>query len=58
VPAGVGVQEAGLVLFGHLLGISGELALAVSMAKRVREVLCGLPPLISWQWLEGWRVRG
>jgi putative membrane protein len=58
VPAGVGVQEAGLVLFGHLLGISGELALAVSMAKRVREVLCGLPPLISWQWLEGRRVRG
>jgi len=57
VPAGVGVQEAGLVLFGHLLGISGELALAVSMAKRVREVLCGLPPLISWQWLEGRRVR-
>ena len=57
VPAGVGVQEAGLVLFGHLLGINGELALAVSMAKRLREVLCGLPPLISWQWLEGRRLR-
>jgi putative membrane protein len=56
VPAGVGVQEAGLVLFGHLLGISGELALAISMAKRMREVLCGLPALISWQWMEGRRV--
>jgi putative membrane protein len=57
VPAGLGVQEAGLVLFGHMLGISGELALAVSMAKRMREVLCGLPALISWQWLEGRRMQ-
>ena len=56
VPAGLGVQEAGLVLFGHALGISSELALAVSMAKRMREVLCGLPSLISWQWLEGRRI--
>lgn len=57
VPAGIGVQEAGLVLFGHALGISGELALAVSMAKRLREVLCGLPALISWQWSEGRQLR-
>jgi putative membrane protein len=57
IPAGIGVQEAGLVLFGHALGISGELALAVSMAKRLREVLCGLPPLLSWQWLESRRLQ-
>jgi putative membrane protein len=57
IPAGLGVQEAGLVLFGHALGISSELALAVSMAKRMREVLCGLPALISWQWLEGRRLQ-
>ena len=58
VPAGIGVQEAGLVLFGHALGISSELALAVSMVKRIREVLCGLPALISWQWVEGRRLQG
>jgi putative membrane protein len=57
VPAGIGVQEAGLVVFGQALGISGELALAVSMAKRMREVLCGLPALLSWQWLEGRRLH-
>jgi putative membrane protein len=57
VPAGIGVQEAGLVLFGHVLGISGELALAVSMVKRIREVLCGIPPLLSWQWMEGRRMH-
>jgi putative membrane protein len=57
VPAGVGVQEAGLVLFGHALGLSSELALSVSMAKRAREVLCGLPPLLSWQWSEARRLH-
>ena len=55
VPAGIGVQEAGLVVFGHVLGIGGELALAVSMAKRMRELLWGLPSLLSWQWCEGRR---
>jgi putative membrane protein len=57
VPAGVGVQEAMFVLFGHVLGISSELALAVSMAKRLREVLCGIPALISWQLTEASRLR-
>lgn len=52
VPAGLGVQEAALVLFGHALGISAELALAVSAVKRMREVLCGVPPLLWWHWLE------
>jgi hypothetical protein len=45
------------VVFGHVLGIGSDLALAVSMAKRMREILCGLPPLLSWQWLEGRRVH-
>jgi putative membrane protein len=57
VPAGLGVQEAGFILFGHALGISSELALAVSMAKRMREVLCGVPALISWQLREASRLR-
>jgi putative membrane protein len=57
VPAGLGVQEAGLVLFGHALGINSELALAVSMAKRLRELAWGLPCLISWQWQEGRRLQ-
>jgi putative membrane protein len=57
VPAGLGVQEGTLVLFGHALGISAELSLAVSAVKRVREVLCGVPPLLWWQWLEARRLR-
>jgi putative membrane protein len=58
VPAGLGVQEAGLVIFGQVLGIGSDLGLAVSMAKRMREVLCGVPALLSWQWLEGRRLQG
>jgi putative membrane protein len=58
VPAGLGIQEAGLVIFGQAFGISGEMALAVSMAKRLREVICGVPAILSWQWLEGRRLHG
>jgi putative membrane protein len=57
VPGGIGVQEAAFVLFGQSLGLGSELALAVSMAKRLREVVCGLPALASWQWLEARRLR-
>ncbi len=57
VPAGLGVQEGALVLFGHALGVSTELALAVSAVKRLREVLCGVPPLLWWQWFEALRMR-
>ena len=44
------------VAISTLLGVGSELALAVSMVKRVREVLCGLPSLASWQWLEARRL--
>jgi putative membrane protein len=62
VPAGLGVQEASLVGFGALLGVNGDLALALSLVKRMREVLFGVPALASWYWVEGRRelqhVRG
>jgi len=55
VPAGIGVQEAALVVVGHTLGVSSELALTVSLAKRAREIVCGAPALMSWSLLEGRR---
>jgi hypothetical protein len=62
VPAGLGVQEASLVGFGALLGVNGEIAMALSLAKRMREILFGVPALLSWYWVEGRRelqhVRG
>jgi putative membrane protein len=57
VPAALGVQEAGLMLVGGTLGLGAELALAVSMAKRLREVIWGVLSLLSWQWMEGRRIH-
>jgi putative membrane protein len=62
VPAGLGVQEATLVGVGRLLGVDAELALALSLTKRMREILFSAPALLSWYWTEGKRefhhVRG
>ncbi len=55
VPAGLGVQEAGLLGIGHVLGLPSDVALALSLAKRMREILFGVPALVAWQWLEGRR---
>ncbi len=52
VPGGLGVQEAGLVLFGQMIGVGNDVALSLSLAKRMRELLFCLPPLLSWQYLE------
>jgi putative membrane protein len=49
-PAGLGVQEAGLIGVGHALGITSDMAIALSLAKRMREILFGLPALAAWQW--------
>ena len=56
VPAGLGVQEAGLIGVGYLLGVGADLALALSLAKRMREIVFGVPALICWYWSEGRRA--
>jgi putative membrane protein len=53
VPGALGVQEAGFILVCDLFGIGPDSAIALSMVKRVRELLVGLPGLIAWQWAEG-----
>jgi putative membrane protein len=52
VPAGLGVQEAAVLLFGQLAGVGGDVALALALVKRMREIATGVPALVSWQWLE------
>ena len=56
VPAGLGVQEAGLAGVGSLLGLASDAAVALSLAKRAREILFGLPALATWQTQWGGRV--
>lgn len=48
IPAGLGVQEGGFVLACGLFGIVPEFAIALSMIKRLREVLVGIPGLLFW----------
>jgi putative membrane protein len=49
VPGALGVQEGGYLFLGTIFGISPETALALSLAKRVRELLLGIPGLAAWQ---------
>ncbi len=57
VPAGLGVQEAALLVFGASLGVPPDVAIALSLTKRMREILFGVPALLGWQWLELGRAR-
>ncbi|MER2266589.1 lysylphosphatidylglycerol synthase domain-containing protein [Methylobacterium oxalidis] len=58
IPSGLGVQESGFVVVGALFGIDAGTAIAVSLAKRVPDVVLGLPSLLVWQSLEARRSAG
>ncbi|HEY5263406.1 MAG TPA: flippase-like domain-containing protein [Steroidobacteraceae bacterium] len=46
VPGALGVQEGGYLLLAPLVGLPPDTALALSLAKRARELLLGLPGLL------------
>jgi putative membrane protein len=46
IPGALGVQEGGYLLLGPLAGLPSDAALALSLAKRTRELLLGLPGLL------------
>jgi len=56
VPGALGVQEGGYLIVGALLGIAQHAALALSLIRRARELVFGIPGLITWQWIEGSRL--
>jgi hypothetical protein len=56
VPARLGIQEGGYVVIGALFGLSPEVAIALSLLKRARELVTGVPCLIIWQGLEARRL--
>ncbi len=56
VPGALGVQEGGFVVVAALYGIPADAAVALSMVKRARELLVGVPGLVMWQWAEGARL--
>lgn len=58
VPGALGVQEGGLMVFAPLVGLSPETGLSVSLVKRVRELVLGLPGLIAWSLSEARHAVG
>jgi len=53
VPNAVGVQEGAYVMLGAIFGLSPDMALALSLLKRGRDITIGVPVLLLWQGLEG-----
>ena len=56
IPGALGVKEGGIMVIGNFIGISPEVALALALVKRVRELLIGIPGLITWLVAEGHRI--
>lgn len=56
VPAAIGVQEWSYALLAKLFGLPEEMGVAVSLLKRAREIVVGVPALIYWQSVEGRRA--
>jgi putative membrane protein len=57
VPVNAGVQEAGYAGLGAIFGVPPELSLAVSLVRRARDVVIGVPILLIWQYVEMRRLR-
>jgi putative membrane protein len=50
LPAGLAAQEAGFVLGAGIFGIAAPDAIALSMLKRVRELVVAVTGAAVWQW--------
>jgi putative membrane protein len=46
IPGALGVQEGGYLLLAPLVGLAPDTALALSLAKRAREIILGLPGVL------------
>ena len=60
VPQAVGVQEGAYILLGAGFGLTPDMALALSLLKRGRDLAIGLPAIAIWQAIESnrlWRRR-
>jgi glycosyltransferase 2 family protein len=56
VPNAVGVQEGAYIMLGASFGLTPEMALALSLLKRARDLALGLPVLAAYQLLESGRL--
>lgn len=57
IPGALGVQEAGYVALGALFAVPPEMAVAISLLRRGRDLSYGVPGVLLWQAIEGRRLR-
>ncbi len=57
VPMNAGVQEAGYVGLGAIFGVPPDISLSVSLIRRARDLVIGVPVLLIWQLAEFRRLR-
>ena len=53
VPGALGAQEGGLIVLCAIFDIPPEAALALSLVKRIPDLVIGVPGLLAWQAMEG-----
>jgi len=53
IPGAWGVQEGGFIALCAAFGIASPTAIALSLVKRIPDVVCGAPGLWLWRRLEG-----
>ncbi|MDR3518789.1 MAG: lysylphosphatidylglycerol synthase domain-containing protein [Azospirillaceae bacterium] len=56
IPGALGVQEGGFLLLGGIVGMPPEIALALALCRRARDVMVFVPALVLWQAGEGRRL--
>lgn len=52
VPGALGLQEAGFIGLGLLVGLPAEAGAALAIARRIRDLVVFIPGLLAWVWAE------
>ena len=56
IPGSWGIQEAGYILVGQMLGVPTQLSLTLSLVKRIPDFALGIPGLVVWHAFEARRL--
>ena len=48
IPSAIGVQELAFVIIGELVGFSSIVSFSVAIGRRLREIMVGIPAIITW----------
>ncbi len=57
IPGAWGVQEGGFIALCAAFGIASPDAIALSLIKRIPDLLCGAPGLLVWRVMEGEKFK-